>query len=266
MSKAERVFRRPAPVRGLAVGLLVAGCWLTPVRALQLVDAPAQPARAARVQLALETYHLLDAYPDRTFQGERPFTRYELADALGRALTYLQAKFKLSLPEDPRLNMVFESYLAPAGDIPPRIWAGASLRRVLGYGLMGGTADLRFQGGAKVSRYELAMTLSQLLDWLQIQPLALEHSQPSDLSGEAVAAGAVLKLVDAGILELEGRRFNGLRVATRYELAEALVKLLQQVDLVARQRPLTPRQITPQPLPKTPSGREFTRYHAHPTS
>lgn len=261
----SRVRHLPQPARR-AGQVLVLAAWLAlaagPAGAIQLIDPPSEPARAARIQLALESFRLLEAYPDRTFQGERAITRYELADALGRALSYLQQRKAIQLDEDPRLGMVFEAYLKPTGDIPGRIWAAPALLRVLGYGLMGGTRDMRFQGGNRVSREELAISLSKLLDWLQVTPVAVDQRQAMDSSADPAVAEAVQKLVQSGILELDGAgRFSGFRPANRYDLAESLVRLLQQVDLVAQQRPLQPKKVLPQVLPKTPAGRVQTRYH-----
>lgn len=250
---------KPFTGRGLAPAALLALALAGPVQALPLVDAPSDPARAGRVQLALESFRILDAYPDKTFHGERPITRYELADALWRSLRYLNAKFKLPLDEDPRLGMIFQAYLKPSGDIPDRIWAAPALQHVLGYGLMSGTQDLKFHGGSKVSRYMLALTLNQTFDWLQVEPVRLASRSPRDLPAEHWARESVERLVAAGVFDIGADgRFDGERPATRYELAEALVKLLQQVDLVAQQRPLTPKPIIPVPTaqPTRPDGRK----------
>uniref|UniRef100_UPI00397FAFCD hypothetical protein n=1 Tax=Salmonella sp. s50237 TaxID=3159649 RepID=UPI00397FAFCD len=59
----------------------------------------------------------------------------------------------------------------------------------------------------------------------------------------------------------------GERPASRYELAETLVKLLQQVDLVAQQRPLQPADLIPMPDPEqevrpaSPTGRRLPAYN-----
>src|SRR5690606_16637341 len=76
-------------------------------QAAQLVDAPANPVLAGRVNLALDSFKVMQAYPDHTFQGQRAFTRYELADAMQRALFYLKNQHKLELNTDPRTVAMF---------------------------------------------------------------------------------------------------------------------------------------------------------------
>jgi hypothetical protein len=187
--------------------------------------------------LALDSYHLLDVYPDKTFRGERPFTRYELADALGRTLRYVEKRYQVKMDLDPRLEVFYQGYLKPSGDIPEYHWAAASLKPVLSYGLMSGTPDMRFHGQQKVSRYMLALTLVRMLDWLQIEPVALKTQTLRDLPADHWAAGAVQKLINAQVFEATDR-FKGEETVTRYELAETLVKLLQQIDLAAQKGPL----------------------------
>lgn len=219
-----------------------------PAAARELVDAPQQPALAARVNLALDSYKILDAYPDKTFRGERPFTRYELADALWRSLQYIQLRYGVKMDYDARLAAYYQAYLRPEGDIPEQHWARAALERVLGYGLMSGTPEMRFYGSQKVSRYMLALTLVRALDWLQIEPVQMQEQQLQDLPKDHWAADAVQKLLNAKVLEA-GSRFDGEAIVSRYELAESLVKLLQQVDLVAQKRPLV---IKPLDVPELP--------------
>ncbi|PKL77160.1 MAG: hypothetical protein CVV27_06615, partial [Candidatus Melainabacteria bacterium HGW-Melainabacteria-1] len=169
------------------------------------------------------------------------------------------SRYGVTLDEDPRLGMIFQAYLKPSGDIPDRHWAGQALQRVLGYGLMSGTQDLNFHGTAKVSRYMLALSLNRLFDWLQVEPLKMQSRLPRDLPSSHWANEAVAKLVAAGVVDLDAQgRFNGELAATRYDLAESLVKLLQQVDMVAAQRPIKPKQIIPLPvevIPSRPDGR-----------
>lgn len=245
--------------------ILLAGSLLTaaqPACALQLVDPPANQVLAGRVQLALESFKIIDAYPDRTFQGTRPFTRYELADATGRSLRYLQQRHGVKLDQDARIAMIYEAYLKPSGDIPVRHWAAGPLRQVLGYGLMTGTQELNFHGSLKVSRYMLALTLNRIFAFLQVEPVKMQARSTHDVPDSHWASEAVRRLVAAGIFEPDASgRFNGERPATRYELAETMVKLLQQVDLVAQQRPLQPQDLVPIPVPEqdvqpiSPTGR-----------
>jgi hypothetical protein len=225
-----------------------------PARAVQLVDGPRNnPTLAARVQLALDHFGILQAYPDRTFQGARPFTRYELAEALQRSISYLSRQHQMSAQVDLQTASMFQVYLKPSGDIPRRHWAAPAVQQSMAFGLLGGGTDLRFHGGLKVSRYQLARSAFQLLNWLQIRPVQLNASaRPADLPAGHWASEAVQELVKAGILELDARnRFDGERPATRYELAETLVKTLEQIDIVARRQRLQPKTVVLMPDPDT---------------
>ncbi|MBF2055508.1 MAG: S-layer homology domain-containing protein [Candidatus Sericytochromatia bacterium] len=223
-----------------------------PAQAVQLVDAPRNnPALAARVQLAVDHFDILQAYPDRSFQGARPFTRYELADALQRSISYLARAHQVSAQVDVQSAAMFQAYLKPSGDIPRRHWAAPAVQQSMAFGLLSGGMDLRFHGGLKVSRYQLAQSAFQLLSWLQIRPVQLSAgASPRDLPAGHWASEAVQELVQAGILELDARgRFAGERPATRYELAETLVKTLEQIEIVARRQRLQPKAVVPLPGP-----------------
>lgn len=223
-----------------------------PAQAVQLVDGPRNnPVLAARLQLALKHFDILQAYPDRTFQGTRPFTRYELAEALQRSISYLSRAHQVSAQVDVQTAAMFQAYLKPSGDIPRRHWAAPAVQQSMAFGLLSGGMDLRFHGGIKVSRYQLAQSAFQLLNWLQIQPVQLHAAaSPRDLPAQHWAREAVEELVKAGILELDARgRFDGERPATRYELAETLVKTLEQIEIVARRQRLQPKTVVPLPGP-----------------
>jgi len=230
---------------------LCSGLFLSPLaQAAQLVDAPAHPVLAGRVNLALESFKVMQAYPDRTFQGQRAFTRYELADAMQRALFYLKNQHKLDLNTDPRTVAMFQVYFRPSGDIPERHWAAGAVQQTLALGLVKGEMDLQFHGAKKVTRYQLAQSIHSLLDWLQIKALPMSNQLPQDLPPQHWATEAVRHMVAAGILELDRHgRFQGDQPATRYELAEALVKALQQIDIVARREALRPKTVVALPVP-----------------
>lgn len=236
-------------VRTAALSLLVvAGLFSGVAQAAQLVDGPTDAVRAGRVQLALESYDLLSVYPDKTFQGERAFTRYEFAQALARAENYLRKRYQMDLKLEPRMLAALQIYLKPNGDIPPRHWAKKEILQTLATGLLSGDENLRFYGQIKVSRYQLAKSLSQLFEWLQIEPQRMNNHSIRDLPQQHWGRDAVQKMVAADIMSLDAnQRFQGEQPATRYELAEGLVKALQQVDLVAQQRPLLVKEVVPLP-------------------
>ncbi len=216
--------------------------------AVPLVDGPSDSIRAGRVQLALESYDILSVYPDKTFQGERAFTRYELAQALSRAENYLKKRYQLDLKLEPRMLAALQIYLKPNGDIPGRHWAKSAVLQTLATGMLSGDDNLRFYGHLKVSRYQLAKSLAQLFEWLQIEPQRMQSASIRDLPQQHWGRDAVQKMVEANILSLDNnQRFQGEQTASRYDLAEGLVKALQQVDLVAQQRPLVVKEVVPLP-------------------
>lgn len=243
----------------LLAGLVLAFVSIQPVGAVSLIDGPRNPVTAGRVQLALESYRLLDAYPDRTFQGTRQITRYELADALGRSQLYIERKYQLKWKPELRLVASLEGYFQPSGDVPRRHWAGNAVLSVMAAGLLQGDPErLKFYGGLKVSRYQLAHTISRFYQWLQISPEPLQKVSFRDLPQNHWAFEAVQAVTAAGIMEGEGNAFKGEEAVDRTQLAEALVRMLQQVDLVALKRPLVPQtevQIEMPQLPARPDGR-----------
>ncbi|MGV3526153.1 MAG: S-layer homology domain-containing protein [Candidatus Sericytochromatia bacterium] len=236
--------------RPLAVLLSLSLLLSAPAGAVQLVDGPSDSSLNGRIQLAVESFKVLDVYPDRTFQGSRPFSRYELADALNRTLVYLNGKHQIKIATDPRTRMIFNAYLKPSGDIPRQHWAAEAIHRSLAFGLMSGEQDLAFRGSLKVTRYQLALSLWRVLDWLRVSPMVMNAPPANDVPTRHWAGEAVRRLVESGVMTPDARgRFNGDQPATRYELAEALVRVLQQVDLIAEKGELHPKVVVP--LPET---------------
>lgn len=226
------------------------------VQALDWVDPPSHPVLVAQVQLAIEQYKLVDVYPDKTFRGERAFTRYELADALWRSLRYLSQRYPLPLPDGASLYRNSERYFEPQGDIPARHWAQSALQMVLGTGILGPESDRRFKGQQKVSRYQLALSLKNLLDYFHIQTLTLQQNRVSDVPADHWAAQSVNELVKAGILE-SAHHFKGDELVSRYELSQSLVKLLQHVDLLAQKGLLKPEAPPQAQYERKPNGRRI---------
>jgi len=222
---------------------------LSSAHALDIVDPPKSDRAYTQLILAIEEFKLLDLYPDHTFQGERAFTRYELADALFRVQNYLHAKYQIHLSQDPRVTSMLQSYLKPLGDIPQRHWAIQALRQSMAYGLLTGDHNLKFHGALKVSRYQLAQSLYQVFDWLQIHPIVTQRPLKAlDLHKSHWASQAVHEVLITQIMQTDqDGHFHGERFATRQELANAMVKVMQQIELVALRDGLHPKEIIPLP-------------------
>lgn len=216
---------------------------------LDLVDPPAERHLREQVERVVTQYKVLDIYPDKSFQGERAFTRYELADALARGSQYLEQKYQLKIQVDYRMASYLQAYFAPSGDIPRRHWARPQIERSMALGFISGDQNLSFHGLQRVTRYQLAQALWGVYQWLQISSLSVNESRLRDLDREHWAAESVEKLVQAGILypDLDGR-FHGDRQVKRVELADALGRALAQIEFIAQQQGgLKPRAV--QPLP-----------------
>ncbi len=203
----------------------------------------ASPEQRLRVEQAVDTYGLFDIYPDKTFRGQRAFTRYELADALARLQAHLNKTYKVPVQVEPRMAAALLAYAEPTGDIPRRHWALQAVLQNLSTGvLQASPRALQFRGLEQVSHQELAFAVYRVLDWLQVFPEAQAKAQaPQD----AIDALQALDLLPA-----ESRR-NPRAMATRYDLAIVLVNTLRHLEEVAKTRSLVPRVVVPT-LPTTP--------------
>ena len=75
-------------VLGIAAALLAAGM-LAPAHASTFSDVPTDHWAYEAIDY-LQQMGLVEGYPDNTFKGDRPFTRYEMAMAIARVFTKLQ--------------------------------------------------------------------------------------------------------------------------------------------------------------------------------
>lgn len=88
---------------------------------------------------------VVQGFPGGEFRGTEELSRYQLAQALARLLPRLGVEAKPRLP----------------ADVPPSHWA-AAVGQVVGLGWMRLDFEDRFQGGAAVTRYQLAYALAGL--------------------------------------------------------------------------------------------------------
>jgi len=226
--------------------------WSTPVQAARVIDVPSQDPAFQSVQQAIERYKILEAYPDQTFRGKTPFTRYQLAQASFLALQYLKQIGKLKI-ETPLSSFGYYRILLQenGGDLPARHWAINAIQELFAHGLIS-AQDNRFGGAAKVTRYELAAQLFGLLKWLQMDKLASDLSRrpviARDLPREHWAHEAVALLLDKGILNLDANGyFHGDSPANHYDLAQSLVEALQWIEKSELTAPIQPKDpILPQ--------------------
>lgn len=230
------------------VGLCLSACllWSPPAQAARLIDVSSQDPAFDSVHQAIERYKILEAYPDQTFRGKTPFTRYQLAQASFMALQYLKQIGKLKI-EAPLSSFGFYRILLQenGGDLPTRHWAINAIQELFAHGLIS-APDNRFGGATKVTRYELAAQLFGLLKWLQIDSMAAGLSRlpaiPRDLPREHWAHDAVTTLLNAGILSLDANGyFKGNSPANHYDLAQGLVEALQWIEKSELKAPLQPK-------------------------
>lgn len=194
----------------------------------------ATPQQRLRVDQAVNAYRLLDTYADKTFQGKRAFTRYELADAVGRLQNLIHQRYKVPVSVEPRMAAALQIYFQPGGDIPPRHWATPMILQGLSTGVLQGEQyrrDLRFNGLQTLSQAELETACFRVLDWLQIAP-----SEP---------------LSSLGIVPFGMSSSARQTPASRYDLAVSMVNTFHYIEEAAKTRSLLPKVVIPIPIPAT---------------
>lgn len=236
-----RSFKRSLLLGSLHIGLcapLLVSPWLftTAAQAAEPIDLEwrgATPQQRLRVDQAVNTYRLLDTYVDKTFQGKRPFTRYELADAIGRLQNLIHQRYKVPIAVEPRMAAALQIYFQPSGDIPTRHWATPMILQGLSTGVLQGEKrqrELSFNGLQTLSQAELEVACFRILDWLQIAP-----KEPlSRLSIVPFGTGSNTRQTPA----------------SRYDLAISLVNTLHYIEETAKTRSLLPKVVIPIPIPK----------------
>lgn len=169
----------------------------------ELVDVIQEHWAAKAVIQVVEEWKVMSAYPDHTFRGSRPVSRFVLFVSLKRVLEAAGKTFTVVGPIP--------------DDVPSRHWARESLQALSGQGLFPGwlTQD-SFQGDRTVTRGELAKALSDMILTLNLPAPSHSHGHPS----------APLA-VRYGLLSAETNgEFDGKPEVSRYELAVALHRLL----------------------------------------
>lgn len=227
-------------------------------RAAELIDLPAQHAAYPFVQEAIDKYRLLTPYPDRTFRGKRPFTRYEMAKALQHLLAYFMTDLGLRFTAEREGYLTYRGFLQEnGGDLIPRHWAATAIQQVVSYGWMSGYPDLTFRGQNKVSRYELASQLKRIIDKLGVLPTVVATpayervfvGRGGDVPPQHWSQAALREVISRGFMAPDERgRFRGDQPATQYDLAIGLVSLAR---LVEQTKPTPAKPSAPPPVART---------------
>lgn len=120
-------------------------------------------------------------------------------------------------------------------DVPPDHWAGAAVGRVLEIGWMQGFPGGGFQGDSRLNRFQLATTLGRVLDTLGVQEEA--PAAFTDVKAGHWAAPYLGRVVAAGLVQgFPGGEFRGTEELSRYQLAQALARLLPRLGVEAKPR------------------------------
>ena len=224
---------------GLSLSSFPSGQAVQSAQAAEPIDLEwqrATPQQRLRVDQAVNTYRLLDTYADKTFQGKRPFTRYELADAVGRLQNLIHARYKVPVAIEPRMAAALQVYFQPSGDVPPRHWATPMILQGLSTGVLQGQQNQRelyFKGLQTLSQAELESACFRILDWLQIAPK------------EPLSRLSIVPF-GSGVETLK-------TPASRYDLAISLVNTLHYIETAAKTQSLLPKVVIPIPVISTPS-------------
>lgn len=120
-------------------------------------------------------------------------------------------------------------------DVPPDHWAGAAVGRVLEAGWMQGFPGGGFQGDSRLNRFQLATTLGRVLDTLGAREEA--PAAFTDVKADHWAAPYLGRVMAAGVVQgFPGGEFRGTEELSRYQLAQALARLLPRLGVEARPR------------------------------
>ncbi len=181
---------------------------------------------------------LMRGYPDGTFRGDKPFTRFQFVDSLVSLLKEFETLSKTSWrPIDHPMN----SY----ADVKP----GADRDRVLAiandYGLFEGVPDVtpdRFNGEKTVTRYEMAKIIDNLLRLAESKDLVRPRGKVgdgptfSDVSPKDWAYRDVLDVSQRYkvMVGFPDGTFRGPEELTRYQYAQAISQTVPQIrELIA---------------------------------
>lgn len=233
---------------------LAAAAWAE-VTAAEFTDVKKSHWAYPAIEEVVDKYHIMSGFPDRTFQGAKTLSRYELAAALTKVVAVIESEKHVDLKSPAESPQTFT-------DVPAGHWAAGAVNSVANeYGLVQGFPDKTFQGVRITTRYEIAAILHKLGQRLEerIAPYAGEigsdYDKFIDLVDKHWANAAIKAVVDRyGILQgFPGHTFQGGRKLTRYEFASTLSRLLKFAFGLEKPPPPTPPPTpvpTPQPTPQ----------------
>ncbi len=121
---------------------------------------------AGQAIIVLARRGIVSGYPDSTFAGQRPLTRYEFAVAVQR-LT--QEPLRLDFPRfKPRMRPRIELPILgrPFADVPKEHWASDAVDWLREKGIAAGYSDGTFRGDRLMSRGEVSVAARRLCDFL----------------------------------------------------------------------------------------------------
>lgn len=113
-------------------------------------DVPKDHWAAEAVQKLADS-GVIQGYPDDTFHGDKPVTRYELAVALERMIAYIQDSSKPLINQEEQLSLT-----------PPAHWAKGSILFLKEGGFVVEDSPLLSDGAQPVKCDELASALSDV--------------------------------------------------------------------------------------------------------
>lgn len=121
-------------------------------------DVPKEHWAAEAVQIMADS-GVLQGYSNNTYRGDKPVTRYELAVALERMITYIQESRKPLVSKEEKLSLT-----------PPAHWAKGSVLYLKDGGFVAKDSVLLSDGNKPVKCDELASALSDVaLKLIEVQ-------------------------------------------------------------------------------------------------
>jgi len=209
--------------------------WMLPAHAGPYVDVPYDPWDGTWMIDKLQCEAFIEGYPDDSFRGNQPFTRYEAAMVMARVLARLLGEISVFNPA--MGDAMAAQATAPSEmsfvDVPSDHWAYEAVKALENTGIVIGHPGAKFDGNRTVTRVELAVMISRM--W-QLLPLPLgknaayieENGNTSftDLPEDNWAYSDVAFLVRIGAVEgYPDGTYRGGRSYTRYEMAMVMARM-----------------------------------------
>lgn len=181
---------------------------------------------------------LMRGYPDGTFRGDQPFTRYQFADSLVTLLGDLEAVSQTSWRPGTHPKHGFN-------DVPPEDRRAAILTLANDYGLFEGLPGVsgdRFEGDRTVTRDEMAQVVDNLMHLAEAKdvvrpPTEGEGPRLSDLAPQSWAYPAIQDVSQRYrvMIGFPDGTFRGPEALTRYQYAQAIAQAVPEIHaLIAR--------------------------------